>query len=70
MLERQETKASKVFCSIFHLGFKISTFNAWTVKHFMQADFTNTYLLTLNIFEINLASFTTSLIFDDFLVEK
>ena len=40
MLERLKTKASKVFCFIFHAGFKISNFNVWTSKHLMQASWT------------------------------
>ena len=40
MLERPKTKASKVFCFVFHTGFKIWNFNVWSTKHLMQASWT------------------------------
>ena len=50
MLERLKTKASEVFCFVFHTGFEISNFNVWTAKHLMQASWTE---LALKIDEKN-----------------
>ena len=40
MLKRLKSKAIKVFCFVFHEGFKISNFDVGTAKHLMQASWT------------------------------
>ena len=46
MLKRLKSKAIKVFCFVFHEGFKISNFDVGTAKHLMQASWTELALST------------------------